>query len=190
MDLRLPEHYLITPEPETGRESLDFLPRLSAALQQGIKLVQLRAKTIDESAFTKLAGDASDICRQAGSRLIVNGEPSLLSEVDADGVHLSSARLMACTQRPLGHGKLISAACHNLAELLHAQRLGVDFVTLSPVLATTSHPGATALGWKRFGELAAAVQIPIYALGGMTRDQLELAKAHGAHGIAAITGLW
>jgi thiamine monophosphate synthase len=66
----------------------------------------------------------------------------------------------------------------------------VDFVVLSPVFATPSSPNGKALGWKNFGDIARTVDIPIYALGGMTPKDLPTAKANGAIGIAAIRSLW
>jgi thiamine-phosphate pyrophosphorylase len=85
---------------------------------------------------------------------------------------------------------LLSAACHNREQLLHADRIGADLVTLSPVLPTASHPEATPLGWEGFAELVRAAQVPVYALGGMETQHLPRAKEAGAQGIAAIRGLW
>jgi thiamine-phosphate pyrophosphorylase len=90
----------------------------------------------------------------------------------------------------LPHSQLLSAACHSEQQLAHAERIGVDFATVSPVLPTASHPGAPALGWNRFAELVSCTRLPVYALGGMTRALCAEARARGAQGIAAITGLW
>ena len=109
---------------------------------------------------------------------------------DADGWHLTSEQLMRCSTRVLSDSKLLSAACHTEQQLEHAERIGVDFVTLSPVLPTASHPGAPILGWKRFGELLTRTRVPVYALGGMTPAHCVKARALGAQGIAAITALW
>lgn len=85
---------------------------------------------------------------------------------------------------------LLAASCHNAEELQMAHQVGADFVTLSPVLPTQSHPGAAHLGWERAEELIAQAAMPVYLLGGMTADHLEKARAIGAQGIAGISGLW
>jgi thiamine monophosphate synthase len=72
--------------------------------------------------------------------------------------------------------------------LRQAERIGVDFVVLSPVLATHSHPKARPLGWSHFGRLVDETNLPVFALGGMKPADLVEAKQHGAHGIAAIRG--
>jgi len=57
---------------------------------------------------------------------------------------------------------------------------------LAPVLATQTHPGAASLGWEQFAELVAKVNLPVYALGGMTESSLTTARQSGGQGIAAI----
>ena len=200
-----------TPRPaaySADLSSQEFLQDLGTSLSAGIKLVQLRSKLLTPLAFGALAKQAAILCHQAGARLIVNGalhawqrEPeqehehdaTLQSEIgalDADGLHLSSAQLMHCSQRPLRHGQWVSAACHTLVELQQAVALQLDFVTLSPVLHTVTHPDAEPLGWERFAALSGAVNLPIFALGGMQASDVTMAQAHGAHGIAAIRSLW
>lgn len=150
----------------------------------------LRSKKLDTKLYVELAQKVLEVCRQRGAELILNGPLSDLDCVDADGVHLDSHRLLRSNTRPLGSGKLVSASCHSQEELLHAERIGVDFVTLSPVLPTQTHPNATPIGWERFFELTRSAGIPVYALGGMSRTDVSVAKSFGACGIAAIRSLW
>ncbi len=84
----------------------------------------------------------------------------------------------------------MAASCHDAEELAMAAELGVDFVTLSPVNPTASHPDAQPLGWERARALIDLVNMPAYLLGGMSIDELPEAFAAGAQGIAAIRGLW
>lgn len=197
----LPDCYLITPEPPAdAHEQRVFISHLETALVRGVRLVQLRAKALEPQLYALLAHEVAALCETYDAHLMLNGPlpDSGLNSACHAGLHLSSTRLMAwgtsqhrpiCASNP-PETRRLSAACHNLAQLQHAQAIGADFVTLSPVLATTSHPGAPTLGWAAFAALAAQVDIPIYALGGMTMDALATAKAHGAHGIAAIRALW
>nr|WKF61777.1 Thiamine-phosphate synthase [Paraburkholderia busanensis] len=168
----------------------DFIERLSGALLRGIELVQLRSKTMAPQAYADLAGVALELCHRHGARMIANAPDHFAQSIETDGLHLSSAKLMQCTVRPLPTDKLLAAACHSLEQLLHAQKIGVDLVTLSPVLATITHPDATPMGWERFAELTSQVRIPVYALGGMKTNHVAVARSHGARGIAAISSLW
>jgi 8-oxo-dGTP diphosphatase len=68
--------------------------------------------------------------------------------------------------------------------------LGLDFVVLSPVLPTLSHPGAAALGWEQFAALCAEASLPVYALGGLNRSHLLTAWERGAHGVSLLRQAW
>jgi len=190
----LPHCYVVTPEPASASEAdcAAFLERLSAVLARGETLVQLRVKSFDPDAYRRLAAAALARCDAAGARLMLNGriDAESVMRLGNPGWHLDGTLLRAAARRPLPAGRLVSAACHTLDELKHAERIGVDFVTLSPVLPTPSHPGAPTLGWVCFAEWAAQVALPVYALGGMTRAHLADARRHGAHGIAGIRGFW
>ncbi|WDD90792.1 thiamine phosphate synthase [Burkholderia sp. FERM BP-3421] len=186
----LPSTYLITPEPSESRPLTDFIADLERTLTTGVRLLQLRAKTVTAAQYAWLADEALACCRRHGARVLLNAPPDVARAHRADGMHLTSTRLMACTSRPLPPGRLVSAACHDEHQIRHAERIGVDLLTLSPVLPTATHPTAIPLGWARFRELAALTSIPVYALGGMSAETLADARDAGAHGIAAIRALW
>lgn len=190
----LPRCCVITPEPASASaaDCRAFLDRLSAVLTRGETLVQLRVKSFDAAAFARLAADALARCDAAGAQLMLNGpiDTAGVMRLDGAGWHLDGAALRAVAQRPLPAARRMSAACHAADDLVLAARAGVDFVTLSPVLPTLSHPGAPTLGWTQFAALAAQAAMPVYALGGMTRAHLDDARRHGAYGVAGIRSFW
>ena len=91
---------------------------------------------------------------------------------------------------PLYNKILVSTSTHNESEILLSEEKNVDFIVLSPVNATLTHPDTIPLGWDRFRDFTAKATIPVYALGGMTVEMLQQAKANGAQGIAAIGEFW
>lgn len=184
---RLPHHYAILDDAD---EAL-LLTNLQKILNRGVKLIQARLKTLPPAAVEKFIEQAYPLCQQQQALLLMNSAVECPAEVD--GIHLTSRDLMALrlssgqalTTRP-GNSKWLAASCHNLEQLLHAQNIGVDFVVLAPVLATKTHPGAASLGWEQFAELVTKVNLPVYALGGMTESSLDQAQHNGGQGIAAI----
>jgi thiamine-phosphate diphosphorylase len=186
----LPPLYLITPDLDNENETDHFLYQLEKILQKNIRLVQLRAKRLEPAKYQRLAIKVMACCKQYDATLLLNANPDLVCELNADGVHLDGARLAAYQRRPLNSSKLISAACHSLEQLKKAERLGVDLVTLSPVLATTSHPDAEPLGWEKFATLAQQTKLPVFALGGMNVQLLQRAQENGAYGVAGISSFW
>ena len=186
--LRLPPHYAITPEPDD--EGAALLDRIDNALAGGVRLLQLRAKTMPAERIASLARVVQARVRAAGAMLLLNGHAGLAAKLDLDGVHLPTAELMQQASRPLPRDRWVAASCHDERELEHAAAIGVDFVVLGPVLPTRSHPDAAPLGWRRFGELCAATPLPVYALGGLTAADTSMAHAHGAQGVAGISGFF
>ena len=120
--------------------------------------------------------------------MLVNGDPALATRTRADGVHLTASRLLELEARPAC--ELVGASCHDERELAHAAKLGLDFAVLGPVKQTASHAGAPTLGWIRFRELVNGYPLPVYGVGGLTRDDMRDAWTAGAHGITAIRGAW
>lgn len=184
---RLPSVYLVTPEPG---DTVEFLDRLESLLAAGIRLVQLRAKTLEPAAYSKLARQVVPLCAGAGARLLLNASPALAEELGAAGVHLTGAGLMALKERPLSREQWVAASCHSSEELDHACRIGVDFVVVAPILATASHPEARPLGWQNLQRLSERATVPVYCLGGMALKDAATAWEHGCQGIASISALW
>ena len=112
----------------------------------------------------------------------------MLFRSGADGVHLPSVELLKPKQKPAD--LMVAASCHNALDLAHAQQLGLDFVVLSPVKATKSHENVETLAWQKFAQLIEFIEIPVYALGGMTLEDLPQALSCGARGIAMQRAIW
>ena len=181
------DHCLVTPAP--GDDDTAWLSALDAALSRGIQRVQFRMPGVAQERQQRLLSQAVALCRAAGAQLLVNGSPELAQEYGI-GLHLPAALLRGLAERPLPEGQLLSASCHDAAELELAEALGCDFAIVGPILSTPTHPGQPGIGWTRFEELRARVPLPIYAIGGLTPDDIATARSHGAQGIAAIRGLW
>src|ERR1700731_4013206 len=101
---KLPPTYLVTPEPLAGKPLADFVAHLDRALEAGVRLVQLRAKTLTAPQYVRLAEQALACCRRHDARLLLNAPVDVAQTLQADGIHLTSTRLMACITRPLPSG--------------------------------------------------------------------------------------
>ena len=186
--LQLAPLYCITDSRRYGKT--EMLVLIERALQAGARLFQLREPQLPREEFVTYARSVIALAHHHGACVLLNADPALVEVCGADGVHLSSRRLMALTERPLAPGYRVAASCHNVAELAQSARVGADFALLSPVLATASHPGEKPLGWDEFARLRMHSDIPLYALGGMRPEHLPEARRRGAHGLAMIGGIW
>ncbi len=187
--IRLPDSYLITPDAQSQSE---LLAGVAAAINHGIKLIQLRGVAVDSPENTATIQRLIERCNDVS--LICNvATPQQLDaavKFGFAGVHLKSNLLSQLSSRPVAASLWLGCSVHNAAELVQAETIGADFAVLSPVAETDSHPGQPALGWQAAATLASSVNVPLYALGGMQTSDIPIAQQHGMQGIAAITALW
>ena len=166
----------------------EFLERLEVALARGLRMVQVRDKSLCPSLRAEFAATVVARCHAHNARVLINADSSLAHSTGADGVHLTARQLAMTTTRPTF--PLVGASVHSPDELVRARHLGCDFAFLGPVLATPTHPGGPCLGWDRFTEMVIDTELPVYALGGLAEDAMVEASARGAHGIALMRGAW
>jgi len=187
--LRLPDRYLITPSfaPSESRALLDGLERACAA---GFRLIQLRQPTWAPDEIAKAAREARAICSHHGAELLINASWIMAERLGLAGVHVPARIASALDMRPLARERWFAVSCHDAAEIRHAERIGADFVTVSPVAPTPSHPDARPLGWPAFADCVAGAAVPVYALGGLGSDDFASARRHGGQGVAAIRAFW
>ena len=184
--LALAQRLGITHAHEVGID--EFLARLDAALARQLRFVMVREKTMPLAALAEFAKQVVLRAHSVGARVVINGDPDLAIECDADGVHLAAELLARIRLRP--QSALCGASCHDAHELAAAQRLGCDYAVLGPVLPTVTHPGHPGMGWQAFAGLLHGCTIPVYAIGGMEPRFLERAWEAGAHGIATMRAAW
>jgi 8-oxo-dGTP diphosphatase len=184
---RLPDRYFITPADISSASPL-------ITMLQGIspkcRLLQLRLPGVDANEYSAIAREVLVRCSEEGCAVMLTSNSQEVERLGAAGLHINSHRLMQLKQRPIVRGFWLSASCHNSKELAKAEDIGVDFVLLSPVQPTQSHPSASPLGWARFAQWVEGVNIPVFALGGVNTGDLECARVHGAQGISGIRGFW
>jgi 8-oxo-dGTP diphosphatase len=179
--VQLPDCYAIL----EGRCVEEVINNCQRILRGGICLVQLRVKSLPVTDLERVAAEVSRLCRRQGVTLLANSDLPFFA-FQSDGIHLSSRALLACDRRPDGYA-LVAASCHNLAELRHAEKLGIDFGVLAPVQATATHPDATPLGWEGLSALLDQVNLPVFALGGLGLEDMGKAINAGAQGLAGIS---
>ncbi len=189
--IHLPQRLLITGNANSIDE---YFFRTERALIAGIRCVQLRLKDSTTPNFFTLAEKLSQLCNSYSAKLILNTSPqnflSITTSLPQLGLHLNSRELMRCEIRPVTKFILLGASCHNAKEIMQAEKMGVDYICLSPVAATSSHPNANVIGWENFSQLIESVAVPVFALGGMSEKDLPQAIAAGAQGIAGIGAWW
>lgn len=181
----MPELYAITNAEEHPN---NFIALVANKLQQGLRLIQIREKVMKKDLYVELAKKIIGMAAPYGARVMINSDTELAYTLGADGVHLNSKLLHSLPDKPAN--LIVSASCHNTADIEKAINKNLDFIVLSPVKETLSHPGLVGMGWNRFNTLLKKHNMPVYALGGMQRADLKKALDNGAVGIASQRSVW
>ncbi|MET4693714.1 Nudix family hydrolase [Endozoicomonas lisbonensis] len=186
----LPGQYMVTGLFSSAAELIE---KVSRQLENGLRLIQFRAPWLQEKPYLHLARELHHLCQPFNAKLLLKGDPELLQETWCDGIHLRSDQLSIPAsewKRYRRKGQWLAASCHNEEQLRAAEVAGMDFVTLSPVRPTKSHPGRLSMGHERATELTLCSRVPVYWLGGLGRSDESLAIDCGAQGVAGIGAFW
>ena len=181
--------YLIT--DRNGCNGRDLESTIEEALLGGVKAVQLREKDLSSRDLYILASKLRVLATRCNARLIINDRVDIALAVAADGVHLGHGSIpVREARRLLGADRLIGASCHNRQEALTAQEEGVDFITFGPVFHTPSKAAyGDPVGLYELDEISRLVSLPVFALGGIERNNAQQAIDAGVHGIAMISAI-
>ena len=187
----LPRTYVITAD---GPADAAWWDRFRQVIERGHLLIQLRLKSLPEEALREVVVRATRLAHAKECRLMLNGPAAWVHPFGLAGLHLTSAKLMALTERPVPATLLVGASCHNVNELRQAKRIGADFACLAPVYRTATHAGQMPLGLEVFEEWARQCDLPVYALGGMGQQDIDAdiedVRRAGGQGIAGISAFW
>jgi thiamine-phosphate pyrophosphorylase len=181
--------YVVTDRQLTAGRPLRQV--VEAALRGGARAFQLREKDLSPRELYPLALEMRQLTQMYGARLLINDRVDVALAVDADGVHLTTTSLPASIARQLlGPGRLIGVSTHTLTEAQAAADAGADFLVFGPVFYTPSKaPYGEPVGLDALRVVRAAVNLPILAIGGVKKANLDQVLAAGADGIAVISAI-
>jgi thiamine-phosphate pyrophosphorylase len=187
IDFRL---YLIT-DRKLFSDHTAFLKGVEQALKAGVRAIQLREKDISVRELLRLAYLLKELTAKYNAKLFINDRTDIALAVGAEGVHVGGAGLPASAVRKAGGaGILIGVSTHGYDEAVKAEADGADFITFGPVFETPSkmHYGKP-LGVDQLGEVGRKLSIPIFALGGIKKENAQQVLKSGSYGIALISGI-
>jgi thiamine-phosphate pyrophosphorylase len=169
----------------------DLVAVVRAALEAGVRVVQLREKDLPDAELLPLADSLRSLTLEYQARLLINSRIDIALAVSADGVHLpSSFPQLASARQQLGAGQLLGVSTHSLVEIAAATAAGADFVTFGPVFPTPSKlPFGDPVGVAALKDACAQCDVPVYALGGISLARLTELQLTGMAGVALIGGI-
>jgi len=175
-----------------GQRHVDELKLIvGKAVQGGADVIQLRYKSAPALDLYRLGQAILPLIHEVGSRLLINDRVDVALALDAAGVHLAAKSLPVPAVRHLLRANartehLIGCSVHSVEEAQEAERLGASYVTYGHIFATNSKPGLPPRGIDLLRQVVESVNIPVLAIGGITRDNIDEVLTTGVAGIAVI----
>lgn len=182
--------YLITDRNQVAKGHTLY-SAVEAALQGGVKAVQLREKDLSAAELLPLAKELRALTISYGALLFINDNIDIALEVQADGIHLGGhSQPTDIIRKEVGHEMLIGVSTHSKEDIAFAAEQGADFVTFGPVYETPSKISFGApQGLAKLAEACRDSSIPVFALGGVTPERAIEVRQAGANGVALISAI-
>jgi len=159
-------------------------------IRGGVGVLQLRAKEVDEARIVALGRRLAPICREAGVPFILNDWPHLVGVAGADGVHVGQEDLPVAEARALaGSGAIVGKSTHCLEQAVAAAEEGADYIGFGPLFATPTKPDYVPIGLEMVRDVHARVSLPIFCIGGIKRENLQMVIDAGAVRTVIVSGI-
>jgi|TARA_B100001105_G_scaffold221732_1_gene189629 thiamine-phosphate pyrophosphorylase len=160
---------------------------VASLLDTGVRAIQLREKDLSDTELRSVAVPINHICKAYSAKLFINSNIGVATDVGVDGVHLPES-LLDTIQKAKARNLLVGCSVHDLDVAQKMQVAGANFVTYSPIYPTMSKPNP-AVGLKSLRRIVGALDIPVFALGGITPSKVPECLNSGAFGVAAMSSV-
>lgn len=161
------------------------------ALKGGATFIQLREKKLDKEDFLKEAIEIQALCRKYHVPFVINDDVDIALQMDADGVHVGQSDMEAGDVRAkLGPEKIIGVSAQTVEQAVLAEQRGADYLGVGAVFPTGSKDDADDVSHDTLQAICEAVQIPVIAIGGISKNNVLQLKGRGICGIAVISAIF
>lgn len=166
----------------------DFIERLEKIAAAAPARIILREKELPESEYRVLAQKAMEICRKFDTELTLHFFWKTAIELGAESVHLPLHVLRQLSSADKSHFRLIGVSCHSAEEAAEAERLGAGYITAGHIFATDCKKGLEPRGLRFLRSVCDSVSLPVYAIGGITPENIADVRDCGALGACVMSG--
>ncbi|CAN2326388.1 thiamine phosphate synthase [Fusobacterium sp. oral taxon C10] len=180
--------YLVTDEKACNGK--DFYKCIEEAIKGGVKIVQLREKTLSTKDFFIKALKVKEICKNYGALFIINDRLDIAQAVEADGVHLGQSDMPIEKAKEILKNKfLIGVTARNVDEAIKAELEGADYIGSGAIFGTSTKDNAKKLEMEDLKKIVNSIKIPVFAIGGINTNNVCMLKNIGLQGICSVSGI-
>ena len=180
--------YFITDSTNYTEE--EFLCRIEQALQGGVTLLQLREKEKSTREYIELAEKVHTITKRYKVPLIIDDRIDVALAVDAEGVHVGASDMPVATARRLmGREKIVGATAKTVPWAKEAYEQGADYLGVGAIYPTTTKVKTVLTSTDTLREICKAVPIPVNAIGGLNKDNIDVLAEIPIAGICVVSAI-
>ena len=183
-----PSLYFITDSTNYSEE--EFLHRVEKALQGGVTLLQLREKNKSTREYLELAEKVHTLTRRYGVPLIIDDRVDVAFAIDAEGVHVGASDLpVAIARKLMGEDKIVGATAKTVPWAMEAWEQGADYLGVGAIYPTTTKVKTVLTSTDTLRDICHAVPIPVNAIGGLNRDNIDVLSGIPIAGICVVSAI-
>lgn len=161
------------------------------ALKGGATFIQLREKDLDADSFLKEAVEIKELCARYHVPFVINDNVEIAKKIDADGVHVGQHDMEAFNVRAiLGPDKIIGVSAQTVEQAVLAEKNGADYLGVGAVFHTGTKKDANSINHETVKQICQAVNIPVIAIGGISRENVMELQGTGICGIAVVSAIF
>lgn len=181
--------YLVT-DRQWLKKGEKLADAVETAVKNGVTCVQLREKSATYAEFLSLAEELKPVCKKYGVPFIINDNVEIALAVDADGVHIGQDDMtVPMARKLLGENKIIGTSAHNVIEAVKAKADGADYIGCGAVFGSRTKTDAGFLGVEGLKEICRQTDLPVVAIGGISRENVPFLADTGVDGIAVVSAI-
>ena len=180
--------YFITDSTNYSEE--EFLYRVEQALMGGITLLQLREKDKSTREYMDLAEKVHTLTKKYNVPLIIDDRVDVALAIDAEGVHVGQSDMPVSIARKLmGDDKIVGATTKTVEQAVEAYAQGADYLGVGAIYPTTTKVKTVLTSTETLGNICSAVPIPVNAIGGLNKDNIDVLKGIPIAGICVVSAI-
>ncbi|MGN8913387.1 thiamine phosphate synthase [Anaerofustis butyriciformans] len=165
--------------------------QIKEALDGGITFLQLREKELNDEEFLKEALEIKDMVKKYNIPFVINDNVDVAIKCDADGVHVGQSDMKATDVRSkIGKDKILGVSAHTLEEAKEAERMGADYLGVGAVFSTSTKLDADDVSFETLKKICQSVNIPVVAIGGISKDNILKLKGSHVDGVAVVSAIF
>lgn len=181
--------YAVTDRAWIGKQSL--YEQVEAALKGGATCVQLREKDLNENDFLTEALEISTLCRQYSVPFFINDNVEIALKCKADGIHVGQEDMsVAQVRQKVGSDMMIGVSVHSVEEALEAVKNGADCLGVGAMFSTSTKTDASVLSKEILQKICTAVDVPVVAIGGISKSNISELSGTGVDGVALVSAIF